>query len=134
MNDSENAYAQIVDTLGRVGAERAAAGTLRIYLGTVLQVDPLVVDVCGTQQRQDEGRLWCNPALLAGDLGGVLLSDVAGALTIAPIGDSALLTATGGSLRAQARRASAAFSAGDQLLMLTPDQQTFYILSKEVRL
>lgn len=134
MKNGSEAYSGMMTLFAGEGARRAQDGALQLFLGTVVTPDPLTIDVAGTLQRADEGKLWCNPELIldrdiettAGMSGpaGYLRSG----LETIPI--------TGGTLdysHAYVHKPPL-FAVGDRLVLLTADQQTFYIICKEVAL
>lgn len=161
MDTGTSPYTDILEAIGVEGARRASAGALRLYLGTVTRVQPLEVTVNGTPQRAEDGKLWCNSALLHGCARTARLDDPAGELDAtlsAPsgtigasvncaLGGISQLTANGsgslsgtisangsGSLSGTLTLTDHGFAVGDTLLLLSPDQQTFFILCKEVHL
>lgn len=138
MGNGTSPYTELLEAFGHEGARQALSGALKLYLGTVTRAEPLEISVNGTTQRAGDGRLWCNPALLPGCLRKARLEEPAGTIgasTDCAEGSISQLTATGsGSLSGTISLTDHGFAAGDRLLLLSSDQQTFYILCKEVHL
>lgn len=138
MDNGLSPYTDLLDAFGSEGGKAARAGALQLYLGIVTSVSPLEVSVNGTPQRAAGGKLWCNPALLPEDVRAARLDGLSGRLGASvncSRGSISQLTATGsGSLSGTLALADHGFAAGDTLLLLSRDQQTFYILCKEVPL
>lgn len=138
MDTGTSPYTDILEAIGVEGARRASAGALRLYLGTVTRVSPLEISVNGTTQRAADGKLWCDPALLPGCARTARLdspSGTVGASVNCSMGSISQIAANGsGSLSGTLTLTDHGFAVGDTLLLLSPDQQTFYILCKEVHL
>lgn len=138
MADGTNPYNEMLEIFARAGSERAQSGALRLYLGVVTSVDPLEISVNGTPQRAADGKLWCNPALLPGQVRKARLDGPAGTIGASvdcAMGSISQITAYGsGGLSGTLTLTDPGFSVGDTLILLSPDQQTFYILCKEAHL
>ena len=138
MEKGTSPYTAILEACGHEGARQARAGALRLYLGVVTSVDPLEISVNGTPQRAADGKLWCNPALLPGQVRKARLDGPAGTIGASvdcAMGSISQITAYGsGGLSGTLTLTDPGFSVGDTLILLSPDQQTFYILCKEVHL
>lgn len=138
MDSGTSPYTDMLETFARESERRAQDGSLQLYLGIVTKVQPLEISVNGTPQRAADGKLWCNPALLPGHAREAKLenpSGTVGASVNCSMGSISQLTAAGsGSLSGTLTLTGHGFAAGDTLLLLSRDQQTFYILCKEVHL
>ncbi|MBQ7144657.1 MAG: DUF2577 family protein [Oscillospiraceae bacterium] len=134
MKDGSDAYSEMLDIFGAEGARKAQTGALQLYVGTVLGLDPLEIEVNETTQSAADGNLWINPQLTASaqistpaTLGGI-----SGTLTL----DGERQTITEGSLAGtlSMELPSQALAVGDLVILLTRDQQSFFVLCKEVKL
>lgn len=138
MSNGSNPYNEMLEIFARAGSERAQSGALRLYLGIVKSVDPLEISVDGTTQRAADGKMWCNPALLPDYLRKAKLSEPSGTIGASvdcSMGAISQLTAAGsGALQAKLTLTDYGFDAGNHLLLLSRDMQTFFILCKEVPL
>ena len=113
-------YRSLADMMQRAAHPAKDAGTLHAYLGTVLSASPLKVDVAGTTQTADH--FYLADRLRQGHAEQVAISgltDPMGAVD----GDEATLTVR-----------SPVLQAGDLVLLLTTDDQIFYLLDKVVHL
>lgn len=129
-----DAYSGMIGLFAEAGRDKAQAGALQLFLGTVTQVSPLIVSIAGTTQRAEDGRIWCNTAMtetrqisaaasLSGGSGTMKLGD--DPQTVSEVQISGTLVSS---------LSPAALAVGDTLVLLTQDQQIFYILCKEARL
>lgn len=138
METGSDPYTTLLQAFGGAGAEQANRGALRMFLGTVKRASPLEIDVNGTVQRAADGNIWCNPALVPGHTYDAAIANPTGTIRASVncgSGGISQLTAGGsGTLSASLTLRDAGFSAGDRLVLLTGNQQTFYILCKEVQL
>lgn len=138
MDNGSSPYTDMLETLARESGRAARSGGLQLYLGIVTKVQPLEISVNGTPQRAADGNLWCNPALLpdyAREAEIEKPSGVVAASVDCSMGSISKLTAFGsGRVSGTLTLADHGFAAGDTLLLLSRDQQTFYILCKEVPL
>lgn len=101
------------------GAGAARAGALRIARGTVLSASPLALDVEGTPQEAE--RVYLCAGLLQGHTESVALSGLTSS-TGTVDGSEAVLTVR-----------EPVLQAGDTVLLLTDDNQTFYLIDKVVQ-
>lgn len=113
-------YNRMVDAMQQAGQGAGKSGALHCYLGTVLSASPLKVDVAGTTQ--EAAHFYIADSLLQGHTEAVALSGLT-ASTGTVDGGTATLTAREPGLQA-----------GDLVLLLTDDDQTFYLLDKVVHL
>lgn len=128
----ENAYSEIVGLMREAGAPGGPGEPVRLRLGTVLSAEPLRVDVAGTTQ--EGARFHVSRRLLAGYGETVTLRGGRG-------GFSANGGTHGVSLDAETLAvnetrmtlAEPALRAGDAVLLLTEDDQTFYLVDKVVK-
>lgn len=138
MEKGTSPYTAMLEACGHEGARQARAGALRMYLGTVTKISPLELSVNGTPQRAADGKLWCNPALLPNHDRTARLDNLAGTVGASvncAMGSISQITAYGsGGLSGTLTLTDPGFAVGDTLILLSPDQQTFYILCKEVHL
>ena len=121
-------YARIYETMRKAGGEGARAGRLRLRLGTVTAVSPLSVEVAGTE------RFYISCRLLAGHTENIKLTGGAGGFT-ANSGSHGVSVDPGTVRLTQLVQTleEPALQAGDQVLLLTDDDQTFYLIDKVVR-
>lgn len=101
------------------GSGAAQEGALRITLGTVLSTSPLTLDVAGTLQEAE--RVYICARLLQGHMEQAALSGLTCA-TGTVDGSEAVLEVREPILKA-----------GDTVLLLTNDNQTFYLMDKVVQ-
>lgn len=125
-------YDRIYETMRKAGGEEARAGRLRLRLGTVTAVSPLSVEVAGTEQEAERFYISCR--LLAGHTENIKLTGGAGGFT-ANSGSHGVSVDPGTVRLTQLVQTleEPALQAGDQVLLLTDDDQTFYLIDKVVR-
>lgn len=112
MNDP---YSEIYSMMRSAPGDGQAGAPIHIRLGKVLSASPLKVDVAGTTQ--EAGRFYAASRLLEGHTAKV---DIRGEnMTLAD---------------AMVIRAGPGLAAGDRVLLLTEDDQTFYLMDKVVHL
>lgn len=125
---NQEPFVDAIRAISDLSASRAGKGALQAFLGVVKSEDPLEIEVGSTVQRASDGKLYCNPQLLKDYGRETELQNLTGEL-------GGLGTVSGGTLLAKkAVCKDLGFSAGDNLILLTKDQQLFYILCKEVLL
>ncbi len=119
------------------GQEDASTGAARLRRGTVRTVSPLTIDVAGTMQEAD--RFYISHRLTAGHEEKLMVSGsgVSGALDISascPMGSHDSMSILRGTvtLNAVATQDGPVLKAGDEVLLMTADDQTFYIIDKVV--
>jgi len=112
-------YSRLRRMIRTEGAGAAQEGALRITPGTVLSTSPFTVDVAGTTQEAE--RVYISARLLQGHTEPVALSGLTCA-TGAVDGSEAVLTVR-----------KPVLQAGDTVLLLTNDNQTFYLIDKVVQ-
>ncbi|WP_312611377.1 DUF2577 family protein [Oscillibacter sp.] len=130
-------FSGLYNLMRTAGQEDAPTGAARLRRGTVLTVSPLTIDVAGTTQEAD--RFYISHRLIAGHTEKLTVSGsgVSGALDISascPMGshdDMSILRGTV-ALNAVATQDGPVLQAGDEVLLLTTDDQTFYIIDKVV--
>lgn len=111
----EDAYSKIYNMMRSAPGDGRAGAPIHIRLGKVLSASPLKVDVAGTTQ--EAGRFYIAKRLLDGHTAKV---DIRWEnMTID---------------RATVIRAGPGLAAGDLVLLLTEDDQTFYLMDKVVHL
>lgn len=121
-------FVEAVQALSGFAKRQAERGALQAFLGKVKSVEPLEIEVGTTVQRASDGKLYCNPQLLKDYSREMTLDGLTGELQEpGPV--------TGGKLSVKAAKTTDfGFKAGDNLILLTKDQQVFFILCKEVLL
>ncbi len=126
-----DAFEKLYRLMRQAGGEESRAGGLRLRLGTVRGADPLRVDVGGTEQ--EAGRFYIAERLLQGSREQVTLSGGSGGFTAN--GGSHSVSLVADTLRISdtaLTRAEPVLRPGDRVLLLTEDDQTFYLLDKVV--
>ena len=126
-----DAFERIYRTMRQAGADEAQGGALRLRLGRVLSAEPLSVDVSGTTQEatrfyicdrlRREHRETVN---LLGGSGGFSANNYTHGVTLDD-GTLALRDVT-------LQQAEPVLQEGDTVLLLTGDDQTFYLIDKVV--
>ena len=125
-------YSRIYEAMRKAGGEGAQAGRLRLRLGTVRAVSPLSVEVAGTEQEAE--RFYICHRLVRGHAEKIQLTGGAGGFS-ANSGthgvsiDSGTVQIT----RLTAMLEEPVLQAGDLVLLLTDDNQTFYLIDKVVQ-
>lgn len=127
-----DAFERIYEAMRKAGGEAAREGAVRIRRGKVLTPLPLSVDVGGTTQ--EAARFYLCSRLTQGHAETLSLKGGAGGFfanggTHAVSLDAGSFTLTG----TTAAQAEPALKAGDEVLLLTDDDQTFYLIDKVVR-
>lgn len=110
---------RILDTMRRTGWQAGHKGALILRHGTVLTTDPLTVDVAGTTQTADH--FYIADRLLQGHTEAVTITGLT-STTGAVDGDEATLAAR-----------EPVLQSGDLVLLLTDDDQIFYLIDKVVQ-
>ncbi len=125
-------YSRIYEAMRKAGGEGAQAGRLRLRLGKVKAVSPLSVEVAGTEQ--EAARFYVCRRLLAGHKEKISLSGGEGGFT-ANGGSHGVSVDPGTVQLTQLTRTleEPALQAGDLVLLLTEDDQTFYLIDKVVQ-
>lgn len=130
-------FSGLYNLMRTAGQEDAPTGAARLRRGTVRTVSPLAIDVAGTTQEAD--RFYICDRLAAGHAEKLTVSAdrVTGALDISascPMGshDSMAILRGTVALSAVATQDGPVLKPGDEVLLLTTDDQTFYILDKVV--
>lgn len=130
-------FSGLYNLMRTAGQEDAPTGAARLRRGTVRTVSPLAIDVAGTTQEAD--RFYICDRLAAGHAEKLTVSGdrVSGALDISascPMGshDSMAILRGTVALNAVATQDGPVLQAGDEVLLLTTDDQTFYIIDKVV--
>ena len=141
METGSDPYTALLRSFGAAGAVQANKGALQMFLGIVKRPSPLEIDVNGTVQRAADGNIWCNQELVIDrnlkttaeidEISG-LLEPVYGQVGMASLSSLAVYDGKL-STKVEANIPAPGFAEGDRLIMLTRDQQSFYILCKEVR-
>ena len=134
----EDPFSGLYNTMRDAGKKAIPAGNARLLHGTVLSVAPLKIDVAGTTQEAE--RFYISNRLVDGHAEKLTVSGsaVSGALAISAScanGSHSSMTISGGTvaLDAVATQDGPVLKVGDEVLLLTADDQTFYILDKVVK-
>ncbi len=125
-----DAFGRLYEAMRRAGS--GGAGGLRVRLGTVLAASPLKIDVAGTTQEAE--RFYIADRLRKGHGETVALRGGSGGFSAN--GHTHAVTLDAGTLQiggAELVLDSPVLRAGDLVLLLTEDDQTFYLLDKVVR-
>lgn len=125
---STNPYTDILETMGQMGADKAKEGALRSLLATVITVDPITLDVCGTPQEAERVAV-CSHLMR----GYAETMNVNGSLAISascPMGSHSSMAVSSGTLKLTL--AKNILKAGDQVVVFTSDHQSFIIYDKVV--
>lgn len=145
-----DAYDKIYGAMRAAGAQAAAEGAVRLRLGEVLSPLPLKIDVAGTVQEAERIRICrsltagsaCRASLKGTGLTtGEVSGPVTGAVSCGGHGSPRLTAVTGGTLSAETARVDdltltrleLGLEAGDTVLLLTDDDQIFYLIDKVVQ-
>lgn len=125
-------YSRIYEAMRKAGGEGAKSGRLRLRLGTVRAVSPLSVEVAGTEQEAE--RFYICHRLVRGHTEKIKLADGAGGFsanggTLSVSIDAGTVQIT----RLTATLEEPVLQAGDLVLLLTDDDQTFYLIDKVVQ-
>lgn len=134
----QDPYSELYHIMRTAGQPDGPVGPAHLRQGKVLSVSPLKVDVAGTVQEAD--RFYISHRLLQGHAEQLDLqcSGVSGSLQISascPYGAHSSMSVSSGVLAATAAAAQAepVLKAGDLVLLLTDDDQVFYLMDKVVK-
>lgn len=134
----DDPFSGLYGLMRSAGAEAVPDGAARLRLGTVRSVSPLRLDVAGTEQEAE--RCWICHRLAAQHRERLKVSGAAvtGSLSISAScgnGSHSRMDVLGGTvaLDAEAVQDGPVLAPGDEVLLLTTDDQTYYILDKVVR-
>lgn len=134
----EDPFSGLYGMMREAGGAAVPDGNARLRLGTVLSVTPLKVDVAGTEQ--EAARFWIAHRLVDGHREKLRVtgSAVSGALAINASCGKGFHTAMDihsgtVALDAVATQDGPVLAAGDTVLLLTEDDQIFYIIDKVVQ-
>ena len=125
-------YSRIYEAMRAAGGEGARSGRLRLRLGTVRTASPLSVEVGGTEQEAE--RFYLCHRLVQGHAERVALSGGSGGFSAN--GGTHGVSIDAGSLgitQVTQTLEAPVLQAGDLVLLLTDDDQTFYLIDKVVR-
>lgn len=130
--DELSPYVEILNAAGNEGKRRASKGALNMFLGTVVKANPITINVNSITVQAGKGNLWINPQLLAKS---IQIRNTFSASTLnAPVmcGDAAGSVTSFNAEGSGVATIEADLKTGDVVVLLTRDQQSFYILCKEV--
>lgn len=134
----QDPYSELFHIMRTAGRSGGPVGPAHLRLGEVLSALPLKVDVAGTVQEAD--RFYISHRLLQDHTETLALecSGVSGGLQISascPYGAHSSMSVGSGTLsaRAAATQAEPVLKAGDLALLLTEDDQVFYLIDKVVK-
>ncbi len=136
-----DAYSEMIDVMRAAGQPAIPVGHAHLRLGTVLSADPLSVDVAGTTQEAE--RIYIShrlvqehQELLRLDCVGVYQHFSLSVACPASAHVSSSATAASGTLntpRCVATQAEPVLKPGDEVLLLTEDEQVFFLIDKVVK-
>ena len=124
-------YSRIYAAMRKAGGEGAQAGRLRLRLGTVRAVSPLSVEVAGTEQEAE--RFYICHRLVRGQAEKIQLTGGAGFTANGSSHSVSIDSGTVQITRLTATLEEPVLQAGDLVLLLTDDDQTFYLIDKVVQ-
>lgn len=122
-------YVALLEAMRKNGAEEAQKHALHLMLATVLTVNPLSLDVCGTLQ--EAPRIYICSHLMPGYTETV---NASGSLQISascPLGSHSGMSVSSGTLTL--KQTQPILKAGDQVVVLTDDDQIFILFDKVVK-
>lgn len=125
-----DAYGRLYGAMVAAGQAGARDASLRLRLGTVRAAEPLKVDVAGTDQ--ESARFYIADRLLKGHRETVSPSGSLSVSASCPFGSHSGAGVGGGTLVVTLQEP--VLRPGDLVLLLTEDDQTFYLIDKVVRL
>lgn len=137
----EDPYSGLASLMREAGQPKGPVGPVHLRLGTVVSADPLAVDVAGTPQ--EAARFYISHRLVKEhrELLRLYCTEVseqfaltAGCPISAHSGSSA--SASGGTLETPhcvATQAEPVLKRGDEVLLLTEDDQIFFVIDKVVK-
>lgn len=140
----ENPYSAMLSVMRQAAEPPGPAGPIHLLLGTVLSADPLRVDVAGTPQEAE--RFYVSMRLLKGWKESLDLecSEASGRFSLTascpcPDGgghNGSAATMENGTVTARcaATLAETVLKQGDLVLLLSEDNQVFYLIDKVVRM
>lgn len=133
-------YSELVGIMQETAQPQGPVGPVHLRLGTVLEADPLKVDVAGTDQ--EAARFYISHRLvkehwelLRLDCTGVSeqFALTAGCPLSAHSGSAASSSGTLNTPHCVATQAEPVLKPGDEVLLLTEDDQIFFVIDKVVR-
>lgn len=136
----QDAYSEILEVMRTAAAPSGLAGPVHIRLGKVLAVTPLKVDVAGTIQEAE--RFYISHRLLKDheETMDLECTEVSGSFSLtascsegAHSGSAASMSSGTMRARCAATLAEPVLQPDDVVLLLTDDDQTFYLIDKVVR-
>jgi len=137
----EDTYSELVSLMREAGAPKSPVGPAHIRLGKVLSADPLRLDVAGTIQEAE--RIYISHRLvkehrelLRLDCTGVTAGFALSASCPRSAHSGSAASATAGTLttpRCAAVQAEPVLKPGDEVLLLTEDDQIFFLIDKVVK-
>lgn len=130
MDRDNKPYMQILGVIQKEGGKGRETGTLHLRQGTVKSVSPLVVDVAGTNQ--EAARFYICDRLRKGHTESVQPTGNLSISASCPAGSHNSASVTGGTLTVTTT--TSPLQEGDDVLLLTADDWTFYLIDKVVRL
>lgn len=135
-----NAYSELADMINEAGRPKGPVGPAHLRLGTVISADPLAVDVAGTTQEAE--RFYISHRLVKEhqELLRLDCTSVTERFTLSvpcPIsahsGDPGSSTGMLYTPHCVATQAEPVLKAGDEVLLLTEDDQIFFVIDKVVK-
>lgn len=127
---------RIMNAVTSASARKARENAVRIRIGTVISVNPVKIRVAETEQ--DASHFWCDAFLISGYRRMAAALDVNGRLSVVAgcsEGSISSIQINSGLMHLSPLQITdAGFSVNDKLLLLSDDDQTFFIISKVVKL
>ena len=135
----ENPYSEIAGLMREAAEPKGPMGPIHLLRGAVLSADPLKVEVAGTIQEVE--RFYISHRLVQGhqELLELACTGVNGSLSIQAscgYGSHSSMSVHSGTLstpHCTATQAEPVLKPGDEVLLLTEDDQTFYLIDKVVK-
>ena len=136
----EDPYSEMIGLMREAGGPKGPVGPAHLRLGTVVSADPLAVDVAGTPQ--EAARFYISHRLVK-EHQELLRLDCADVAELYSLSVSCPISAHGGSPasssgtlytpRCVATQAEPVLKPGDEVLLLTEDDQIFFVIDKVVK-
>lgn len=121
-----NPYDRLFHSMLSAADEAAKSGRLKLRRGKILSTSPLKVEVAGTDQ--EASRFWVSHRLLKGHSEKY---EASGSLSISTSGSHSTMNVNGGTL--MLTTSEPVLQQGDNVLLLTDNDQEFYLIDKVVR-
>jgi len=123
-----NPYADLLETMEQAAAMHTARLPMRFYLARVITTNPISLDVCGTTQ--EASRVGVCSHLMAGYATRMTPSGNLNISASCPYGSHGSMSVGGGTLNLTL--AQNVLKAGDEVVVMTSDNQKFILFDKVV--